>query len=191
MQANKGVTPACRRNLGRLICMQKDPIMQSPAGDVISTAIRPALPEDLAAIQAIAEAAYRPYVARNGLEPAPLNDDYAARIRKRQIWIMVLEYAPGGVEHERPCGFVVLVEERDHLMLDNIAVDPLAQGRGHGRAMLEFAEGYAHWTGLPAIRLNTQEIMVENLVIYTGRGYLETHRVIERGLPRIYMEKRF
>ncbi|MFC3529524.1 GNAT family N-acetyltransferase [Paracoccus mangrovi] len=165
--------------------------MQSPAGDVISTAIRPALPEDLAAIQAIAEAAYRPYVARNGLEPAPLNDDYAARIRKRQIWIMVLEYAPGGVEHERPCGFVVLVEERDHLMLDNIAVDPLAQGRGHGRAMLEFAEGYAHWTGLPAIRLNTQEIMVENLVIYTGRGYLETHRVIEHGLPRIYMEKRF
>ncbi len=191
MQANKGVTPACRRNLGRLIWMQKDPIMQSPAGDVISTAIRPALPEDLAAIQAIAEAAYRPYVARNGLEPAPLNDDYAARIRKRQIWIMVLEYAPGGVEHERPCGFVVLVEERDHLMLDNIAVDPLAQGRGHGRAMLEFAEGYAHWTGLPAIRLNTQEIMVENLVIYTGRGYLETHRVIEHGLPRIYMEKRF
>ena len=75
MQANKGVTPACRRNRGRLICMQKDPIMQSPAGDVISTAIRPALPEDLAAIQAIAEAAYRPYVARNGLEPAPLNDE--------------------------------------------------------------------------------------------------------------------
>ena len=47
------------------------------------------------------------------------------------------------------------------------------------------------WAGLPAIRLNTQEIMVENLVIYTGRGYLETHRVIEHGLPRIYMEKRF
>lgn len=189
MQANKGVTPACRPNTARFISVGKDLNMRKPSGEIISSAIRPALLDDLAAIKAIAEAAYRPYVARNGLEPAPLNDDYVARIRNRQLWVMVAEYAPGGPEHEFPCGFLVLIEQEDCLLLDNVAVDPTVQGRGYGRAMLEFAEGYAHWTGLPAIRLYTQEIMVENIAIYTARGYHETHRLTEQGLPRIYMEK--
>ena len=158
--------------------------------DIISTAIRPAEPGDLVAIQTIAEAAYRPYVARNGLEPAPLHEDYAARIAGGQLWLLLEEAAPGGAGHERPRGFLVLIEEHDHLLLDNIAVDPAAHGRGHGRALLDFAEGYAEWAGLPAIRLYTQEIMVENIAIYTARGYLETHRTTEHGLPRVHMEKR-
>ena len=157
---------------------------------IISTAIRPAEPGDLVAIQTIAEAAYRPYVARNGLEPAPLHEDYAARIADGQLWLLLEEIAPGGPAHERPRGFLVLIEKDDHLLLDNIAVDPAAHGRGHGRALLDFAEGYAEWAGLPAIRLYTQEIMVENIAIYTARGYLETHRATEHGLPRVHMEKR-
>ena len=158
--------------------------------DIISTAIRPAEPGDLVAIQTIAEAAYRPYVARNGLEPAPLHEDYAARIADGQLWLLLEEIAPGGPAHERPCGFLVLIEKDDHLLLDNIAVDPAAHGRGHGRALLDFAEGYAKWARLPAIRLYTQEIMVENIAIYCRRGYVETHRATEHGLPRIHMEKR-
>lgn len=189
MQANKGVTPACRPNTARFISVGKHLPMPKPSGEIISSAIRPARADDLAAIKAIAEAAYRPYVARNGLEPAPLNDDYAARIRNSQLWVMEVEYAPGGPDHEVPCGFLVLIEQQDCLLLDNVAVDPSAQGCGYGRAMLEFAEGYAHWTGLPAIRLYTQEIMIENIAIYTARGYRETHRLTENGLPRVYMEK--
>ena len=52
------------------------------------------------------------------------------------------------------------------------------------------AEGHARRAGLPAIRLYTQEIMVENIAIYARRGYVETRRAIEHGLPRVHMEKR-
>lgn len=156
----------------------------------LSTTIRPAEPGDLPAIRAIAEAAYRPYVARNGLEPAPLFEDYAARTADGQLWVLTAECAPGGPDCERVRGFLVLIERGDHLLLDNIAVDPAAQGRGYGRALMDFAEGYARWASLPAIRLYTQEIMVENIVIYSARGYVETHRATEQGLRRIHMEKR-
>ncbi|SMO55987.1 GNAT family N-acetyltransferase [Paracoccus laeviglucosivorans] len=141
--------------------------------------IRPATPADLPGIRAIAEAAYRPYVARNGLEPAPLNEDYAACLPR--TWVL---------DEDGPQGFVVLIDQPDHMLLDNVAVGPGAQGKGYGRALMDFAEGHARAAHLPAIRLYTQEIMVENLAIYTRRGYVETHRATEDGLPRVFMEKR-
>lgn len=165
MQAYKGVTTPTER-------LQPMPASQ----------IRPATPSDLAAVRAIAEAAYRPYVARNGLEPAPLHEDYAARIAASQTWVLT---DAGEVR-----GFVVLLAGADHMMLDNIAVAPTAHGRGYGRALMDFAESRAAQAGLPAIRLYTQEIMVENLAIYAARGYLQTHRAREAGLDRVYMEKR-
>ena len=158
--------------------------------DILSTEIRPATAADIARVRAIAEAAYRPYVARNGLEPAPLHEDYDARAHAGELWVLTEEVAPGGPACETLRGVLVLIEAGDHLILDNVAVDPVAHGRGYGRALLDFAEGYARWAGLPAIRLYTQEIMIENIAIYTARGYAETHRATEHGLRRIYMEKR-
>lgn len=143
--------------------------------------IRPGLPGDAPAVRAIAEAAYRPYVARNGLEPAPLHEDYPARVAAGQLWVL---------QDDGLRGFVVLLHRADHLMLDNVAVDPAAHGRGHGRALLDFAEAQARQAGLPAIRLYTQEIMAENLAIYAARGFRETHRAREHGLSRVFMEKR-
>ena len=56
-------------------------------------------------------------------------------------------------------------------------------------AAAEFALGSAG-AGFAAIRLYTQDIMVENNAIYLARGYVETHRATEHGLNRVYMEKR-
>lgn len=151
--------------------------------DITSSTIRPAVATDLAAVQAIAEAAYRPYVARNGLEPAPLHEDYAARIAAGQLWVLEQDSAQVG-------GFLVLVTAANHLLLDNVAVAPSAQGKGYGRALLRFAECHAARAALPAIRLYTQEAMVENIAIYARHGYVETHRAVEHGLPRVFMEKR-
>lgn len=143
--------------------------------------IRLALAADVPAVRAIAEAAYRPYVARNGLEPAPLAEDYPERIAAGQLWVL---------QTDRVTGFVVLLAGNDHLMLDNVAVDPAAHGQGYGRALLDFSETQALGSNLPEIRLYTQQIMVENLTIYSARGYVETHRVREKGLDRVYMTKR-
>ncbi|CAM3284542.1 L-amino acid N-acyltransferase YncA [Paracoccus aminovorans] len=143
--------------------------------------IRPAAPADLPQVARIVAKAYGRYVALNGLVPGPMRDDYAARQAAGQLWVL----DDGTVR-----GILVLVEGDGHLLLDNVAIDPGAQGKGYGRMLLDFAENRARQTGLPAMRLYTQEIMVENIAIYAARGYAETHRATELGLRRVYMEKR-
>ena len=70
------------------------------------------------------------------------------------------------------------------------SVAPWAQGRGHGRYLLDLAEDHARRQGYDTLRLYTHVTMVENIAIYLGRGYRETHRAEMRGLHRVYMEKR-
>ena len=153
-----------------------------------SFAIAPATPDKLPDIQAIVEAAYRPYVALNGLVPAPLGDDYAARLAHGQLWVLT-EFPAEGDEGQI-AGLLVLIEATDHLLLENIAIHPKAQGCGYGSELMSFAEKYARWAGFSTIRLYTQEIMSKNIAIYTARGYVETHHATTNGLPRIHMEKR-
>lgn len=143
--------------------------------------IRPAGPGDVTTAARIVAQAYARYVALNGLVPGPMRDDYAARQREGVLWVL----DDGAVR-----GLLVLIAGSDHLLLDNIAVDPAAQGKGYGRLLMEFAEAQARRAGLPVVRLYTQEIMVENIAIYAARGYAETHRATELGLRRVYMEKR-
>lgn len=152
----------------------------------IGTTIRHASEADLPDVLAIIEAAYRPYVARNGLLPGPLRDDYPAHLAAGQLW--VLEVETQGAKTLR--GVLVLIAQPEALLLDNIALHPDAHGYGYGGRMLDYAESHARRTGLPVIRLYTQEIMHENIAIYAARGYAETHRVTELGLRRVYMEKR-
>ncbi len=143
--------------------------------------IRPAGPGDVAPVARIVADAYAPYVALNGLVPGPMRDDYAARQREGVLWVL----DDGAVR-----GVLVLIAGAGHLLLDNVAVDPAAQGKGYGRRLMDFAESHAEAAGLPVVRLYTQEIMVGNIAIYAARGYVETHRATELGLRRVYMEKR-
>jgi ribosomal protein S18 acetylase RimI-like enzyme len=60
---------------------------------------------------------------------------------------------------------------------------------GFGRALLEFAERAALDAGYESVRLYTNEAMVENIALYSRIGFVETHRVEESGLRRVYMVK--
>jgi ribosomal protein S18 acetylase RimI-like enzyme len=75
------------------------------------------------------------------------------------------------------------------MLLDNVAVAPAAQGSGLGRLLLEFAEHAATKAGYHAIKLYTNEAMMENIALYSRIGYAETHRVEEKRLRRVYMRK--
>jgi ribosomal protein S18 acetylase RimI-like enzyme len=75
------------------------------------------------------------------------------------------------------------------MLLDNIAVSLEVQGSGFGRALLEFAERAALDAGYESVRLYTNEAMVENIALYSRIGFVETHRVEENGLRRVYMVK--
>jgi ribosomal protein S18 acetylase RimI-like enzyme len=143
--------------------------------------IRSASLEDLAAIEAIVESAYARYVPIIGRKPGPMLDDYRALIDKGHVYVLS---DGGGIS-----AILVLIPEEHAMLLDNVAVSPHAQGRGHGRALIAFAERMARERGLRAIRLYTNEAMTENVALYGRLGFVESHRREEQGFRRVYMAK--
>ena len=121
------------------------------------------------------------YIARIGKPPGPMLDDYARRIADGQAWVME--------DAGRIVGILVLEETQAGFLLDNIAVLAGCQGKGHGRALIEFAEAEARRRGFAAIHLYTHALMTENIALYHRIGFVETHRVSEKGYDRVYMTK--
>lgn len=144
--------------------------------------LRAAVSEDLEGIVTLVNAAYAPYAVRLGKPPGPMLDDYATRIAAGEA--QVLE-AGGGL-----AGLLVLLPRPDHLLLDNLAVDPRWQGRGLGRVLLQAAEAEARRRGLDELRLYTHELMTENQSLYRRHGWEETGRGREQDYDRVYFRKR-
>lgn len=143
--------------------------------------IRTARHHDAAVVRDVVRAAYAHYTARIGKLPGPMLDDYARRIADGQTWVM----EDGG----RIVGVLVLEETQSGFLLDNVVVSPGCQGKGHGRALVEFAEAEARRRGYDAIHLYTHALMAENIALYHRIGFIETHRVREKGYDRVYMAK--
>jgi ribosomal protein S18 acetylase RimI-like enzyme len=144
--------------------------------------IRPARRNEADWARALVRRAYALYVPRMGKEPAPMLADYGALIEADEV--QVLEDAGKLV------ALIVLRPDEDALFVENIAVDPAAQRKGHGRALLAFAELEARRLGLGAIRLYTNAAMTENLAYYPRLGFRETDRREEDGYSRVFFEKR-
>ena len=143
--------------------------------------IRPADVEDFPAIASIVAAAYHKYIERIGKPPGPMLDDYHAHIRNHAAWVIV----SGGVV----AGLLVLLPAPDHLLLDNIAIDPSRHGRGLGRKLLAFADQEAARRGYRELRLYTHEMMTENLAMYPALGWQETGRGEQDGYQRVFFRK--
>jgi ribosomal protein S18 acetylase RimI-like enzyme len=142
--------------------------------------IRPATPQDLDRVRQIVTAAYGPYIAEIGQTPGPMLEDYEHVLASGHAHIL---------DAPMPVGLIVLIPEDDAMLLENVALDPAHQGKGHGSALMRFAEDSTRAHGLSRIRLYTHAGMVRNQQIYRAMGYEETHRVTEHGLPRVYMAK--
>jgi GNAT superfamily N-acetyltransferase len=145
-------------------------------------ALREAMPQDLDMIRAVVAVAYAPYVERMGRQPAPMSADYATAVARGEVWV--------AADDDAIAGLIVLVPAPDHLLLENVAVVPSAQGTGLGTRLLALAEAQARLRGLTEIRLYTNLAMTENLAYYPRRGYAETHRAQEDGYSRVYFTKR-
>lgn len=133
------------------------------------------------AITALVGAAYSIYVPRIGRTPAPVGADYATLVEAGDVWV--------GSVGEQTVGVLVIRARAGVLELENVAVDPAHQGRGHGRALIAFAERQAHALGLAAVELYTNEAMVENLELYPRLGFVETERRVEDGYRRVFFRK--
>lgn len=99
-----------------------------------------AAPDDLPAIEELVHAAYTPYIERIGRKPAPMHADYSTAIEEER---MMLAHSDGAL-----VGVLVTVPAPDHLLLENVSVDPVRQGEGIGGELLELAEGIARDAGL-------------------------------------------
>lgn len=116
------------------------------------------------------------------MRPGPMEWDYAERVADGHA--SVAEDAGAVV------ALLVLIPQTDHLVVENVAVDPTRQGEGIGRALLAFAEDIARSTARPELRLFTHAAMTENLAFYPKLGYRETERRSERGFSRVFFAKR-
>lgn len=153
--------------------------------------LRRATSEDAAFMRDLARTAYAPYVERVGREPGPMQEDYDALVLEAECWIASIPAAStDDAAPRQDVGYLVLSYHPDHLLLDNVAVQPDLQGRGLGSRLLAFADERARAAGLRELRLYTHVRMTENIALYTRRGYVETHRAEENGFLRVFMTKR-
>lgn len=143
--------------------------------------LRRARAGDAAAVADLVNRAYRHYVPRIGRPPAPMLDDYPSVIGQHEVWV--------GEEGGTMVAVLVLIHEKDTLLIDNIAVDPSYQGRGLGRRLMAFAESEARRQGLSSLRLITNEKMTENIALYGRLGYRETGREVLRERYVVHMRK--
>jgi ribosomal protein S18 acetylase RimI-like enzyme len=143
--------------------------------------MRTATASDTAAVRDLVERAYAQYVPRIGRRPGPMDDDYDGLVAAGEV--SVLEDESGLV------AILVLRAEHDHLLVDNVAVDPAHQGQGHGRRLLAYAEDEARRLGLPELRLYTHVKMTENIALYESLGWIEYERRAEVGFARAFFRK--
>ncbi|MFF3879000.1 GNAT family N-acetyltransferase [Streptomyces sp. NPDC001978] len=142
--------------------------------------IRPAVAADVPAVKTVTDAAYRPYIARIGVVPRPMEADHTANVAAGKVF----------VTGEPVIGLVVIEVRADHLFLDSIAVHPDAHGRGVGGRLLRFVDARARERGLTEVRLYTNALMWENQKIYPKYGYEVLERRVDGPYDRIHYRKR-
>jgi ribosomal protein S18 acetylase RimI-like enzyme len=150
------------------------------AGAPAALRIRAARREEGCLIRELAQRAYEGYIASIGVRPPPMDADYPTAIARGQAFVAI----DGGI-----AGVIVLCPQSDHLLIDNVAVDPSSQGRGIGRSLLDFAEHRARALGLPRVRLYTHERMGRNLRLYSRLGYELQPRTGDGPRPRVLLAK--
>ena len=143
--------------------------------------IRSARAGEHTAVQDCVNAAYFKYVERIGKKPAPMLADYSSLIAGGSVYVIPGQFGIRGV--------LVAMREGGSVLVENVAVDPIYQGRGLGQRLMGFAERLAAEDGLREIRLYTNEVMAENIAYYRGLGFEEVERRVDQGYRRVFMRK--
>jgi ribosomal protein S18 acetylase RimI-like enzyme len=139
----------------------KDLGMVQPSSE--NTQLRRAHPSDAMSIRALTRTSYAKWVPIIGREPRPMAVDYHRAVREHMIDLLFV-----GPEM---AGLIETVHKSDHLLIENVAVAPSFQGRGHGRYLLGHAEQLAASLRLPELRLYTNKQFAENIELYSQLGY--------------------
>ena len=144
--------------------------------------IRRAGPEDAAAIAALTRAAYEKWVPVIGRLPKPMAADYDVAVREHLIELLE--------EDGMLVGLVECIREPDHLLIENLAVAPAHQGKGHGHRLIARVEALARELGLSEVRLYPNKLFAENVAFYKKLGYRVDGESAFKGGLIVHMSRR-
>ena len=134
------------------------------------------------AIRQCVDEAYTPYIHRLGKRPASIETDFTPLLRDGRVWVAETE--------ERVVGLIVLNKDGPEPEIRSVAVLPVVQRHGIGRALVAHAEKAAREAGHSNVRLYTNANIPELVGYYTGLGYVEVERRLDGGYDRTFMRKR-
>jgi GNAT superfamily N-acetyltransferase len=142
--------------------------------------LRRATPEDAVAVRILVHAAYAKWVPVMGREPQPMMVDYDQAIRDHIVDLLFID--------DRLAAMIELVLEPDCVLIENVAVRPDLEGRGHGRSLMAHAVEIARSTGRKRLRLFTNSLMIENIALYEYLGYvMDREEITPDGRRLIHM----
>jgi GNAT superfamily N-acetyltransferase len=121
---------------------------------------------DAPVVATIVDAAYEHYIpVLGGRKPMPMLDDHAARIGRGETYLIN--------DADNCVGVTSMHQDGDAIHIFNIAILPVAQGRGLLRDVFAFAEAQAREAGAVRLTLFTNALMERNRAIYTHMGFSE------------------
>ena len=145
-------------------------------------AIRRATAADATAIRDLTRLAYAKWMPLIGREPLPMQADYDRAVAEHRIDLAERD--------GKLIALIEMIEAEDHLLIENLAVHPDAQGQGLGERLLRHAETIAQGLGVPEVRLYTNDKFAANITFYAKRGYTITERgSIVPGSVTVFMKK--
>lgn len=109
-----------------------------------------------------------------------------------RVWWQILNRRIFVIVDERTLvGTIGLYETSMELFVFLLAISPDGQGRGLGRALIDFAEARARLRGYRRLSLATPEVFVEAIGFYRRLGFVEIGRESQRGVPMVVFLKRW
>lgn len=181
---------ACWRNYLDITSLGTLPKIEMVTTTIDDFRITRAKTADAPAIARCVDDAYTHYIERMDKAPGPMTQNYWEVVRAHEV------YVARGAEGMLPnngdtiVGVLVVIQSGTKLLLDNVAVSPVAQGHGLGKRLVTFAEQRAVELGFSEIELYTHAKMTENQIFYPKLGYNQVRRVFENGFERIYYAKK-
>jgi GNAT superfamily N-acetyltransferase len=147
----------------------------------VSEVLSPATAGDAGAIRSLVREAYAKWVPIIGREPKPMTADYDAALRNHRIDLLHLD--------SKLAAMIEMIPRTDHILIENIAVSPSFQGRGLGRRLMAHAEQVAMSLGHGLVKLYTNKMFAENVLLYRRLGYaVDREEVGPYGIT-VYMSK--
>lgn len=137
---------------------------------------------DASELRRLTRAAYAKWIPVIGREPKPMGVNYEEAVERHRFDLIHFDGLLAGL--------VETIDDGDGLLVENVAVDPIFQGRGLGAKLMAHAEDIARSLGYSRLRLYTNKRFVQNIEFYLSLGYgVDSEEDIGAGTVRVDMSK--